>query len=47
MKNEKDDIFKGIIAPVTTPFNDNDEIDEEKFRKEVKYLLRHGFMIVN
>jgi 4-hydroxy-tetrahydrodipicolinate synthase len=39
MKNEKDDIFKGIIAPVTTPFNDNDEIDEEKFRKEVKYLL--------
>jgi len=42
MKKERDNIFKGIIAPVTTPFNDNDEINEEKFRKEVKYLLDCG-----
>jgi len=34
--------FKGIIAPVVTPFTAEGTIDEDLFRKEVKYLLNTG-----
>jgi 4-hydroxy-tetrahydrodipicolinate synthase len=34
--------FGGIIAPVISPFDSNDNVDEEIFRNEVKYLLGTG-----
>lgn len=39
MKNNK---LKGIIAPVVTPFDSNEELDENSFRREVRYLLNAG-----
>lgn len=38
----KDNKLKGIIAPVVTPFNKDEELDEEVFRREVRYLLNTG-----
>ena len=38
----KGENFKGIIAPVISPFDANDKLDEAIFRKEVKYLLKTG-----
>jgi dihydrodipicolinate synthase/N-acetylneuraminate lyase len=34
--------FKGIIAPVITPFTKDETLDEKVFRREVKYLLNTG-----
>jgi dihydrodipicolinate synthase/N-acetylneuraminate lyase len=34
--------FSGIIAPVVTPFTKEETLDEEIFRREVKYLLSTG-----
>ncbi|HWR10696.1 MAG TPA: dihydrodipicolinate synthase family protein [Rectinemataceae bacterium] len=34
--------FGGVIPPVVTPFNASDSIDEDKFRREVQYLLSCG-----
>lgn len=39
MNKEK---FKGIIAPVITPFTKEGMIDEDLFREEVRYLLNTG-----
>lgn len=38
----KSNDFRGIIAPVISPFDANDNLDEALFRKEVKYLLGTG-----
>ena len=34
--------LKGIIPPITTPFDANGEIDERAFRAQVKFLLTKG-----
>ncbi|MDK2933232.1 MAG: 4-hydroxy-tetrahydrodipicolinate synthase [Clostridiales bacterium] len=34
--------LRGIIAPLVTPFNQNENLDEITFRREVKYLLGTG-----
>ncbi|ADQ07906.1 dihydrodipicolinate synthetase [Caldicellulosiruptor hydrothermalis 108] len=36
----KDERLKGVIVPVVTPFDKEDEIDEKIFRREVRYLLQ-------
>jgi dihydrodipicolinate synthase/N-acetylneuraminate lyase len=38
----KDNRFRGIIAPVVTPFDGNEELDKAAFRAEVKFLLSTG-----
>lgn len=34
--------MRGIIAPVVTPFDKYEDLDEKTFRREVKYLLSTG-----
>ncbi|RMF90652.1 MAG: dihydrodipicolinate synthase family protein [Nitrospinota bacterium] len=34
--------LRGIIPPMTTPFDEKGEVDEEAFREEVRYLLAAG-----
>ena len=34
--------FKGVISPVITPFDKNENLDENVFRNEVRYLLDSG-----
>jgi 4-hydroxy-tetrahydrodipicolinate synthase len=34
--------LRGIIPPMTTPFDDRGEVDEETFRGDVRYLLAAG-----
>jgi 4-hydroxy-tetrahydrodipicolinate synthase len=34
--------LRGIIAPLVTPFDQNENFDEKTFRKEVQYLLNTG-----
>ncbi len=34
--------LRGIIPPMTTPFDDQEEVDEEAFRSDVRYLLASG-----
>jgi len=36
----KDEIH-GVIPPVVTPFDENEELDIEAFRREVRYFLQH------
>jgi 4-hydroxy-tetrahydrodipicolinate synthase len=38
----KNNRLRGIIAPVVTPFDANEELNEKIFREEVKYLLSTG-----
>ena len=39
MKEAITDRIRGIIPPMTTPFDGNDEIIEEAFRADVRYLI--------
>jgi 4-hydroxy-tetrahydrodipicolinate synthase len=32
----------GVIPPLTTPFDQNGDIDEKAFRRQVKFLLDKG-----
>jgi 4-hydroxy-tetrahydrodipicolinate synthase len=44
--NQKEEIvpakITGIIPPLTTPFDQNGDIDEKAFRRQVKFLLEKG-----
>lgn len=47
MTLSKDDV-RGVIPPMATPFNEQDQIDTEALRREVRYLLEagvHGLVI--
>lgn len=35
-------MLQGIIPPLVTPFNENDEVDEQGLREEVRFMLNTG-----
>jgi len=34
--------FKGLMTPIITPFNNNDEISEQMLRDHINYLIENG-----